>query len=108
MSSCNIYIDQINWTFLCSCQNTVIDPKNELTYTMWRDVPVPFFMSVYFFHVLNPAEILKGEKPMVEQRGPYVYRYVWPQLEQAEASETLIWTAAEGHYFKILIEAVQV
>uniref|UniRef100_A0A4W6F2A6 Scavenger receptor class B member 1 n=1 Tax=Lates calcarifer TaxID=8187 RepID=A0A4W6F2A6_LATCA len=55
-------------------KNTVIDPKNEMSYTMWKDIPVPFFMSVYFFNVLNPQEILKGEKPMVEQRGPYVYR----------------------------------
>ncbi|XP_067339666.1 scavenger receptor class B member 1 isoform X2 [Channa argus] len=55
-------------------KNTVIDPKNNLTYTMWKDVPVPFFMSVYFFNILNPKEILKGEKPVVEQRGPYVYK----------------------------------
>lgn len=55
-------------------KNTVIDPDNAMTYTMWKDVPVPFFMSVYFFNVLNPKEVLKGEKPMVEQRGPYVYR----------------------------------
>ncbi|XP_051267597.1 scavenger receptor class B member 1 isoform X1 [Dicentrarchus labrax] len=55
-------------------KNTVIDPKNEMSYTMWKDVPVPFYMSVYFFHVLNPKEILNGEKPMVEQKGPYVYR----------------------------------
>ncbi|XP_037609656.1 scavenger receptor class B member 1 isoform X2 [Sebastes umbrosus] len=55
-------------------KNTVIDPKNEMSYTMWKDVPVPFYMSVYFFNVLNPQEILKGEKPMVEQRGPFVYR----------------------------------
>ncbi|XP_047426294.1 scavenger receptor class B member 1 isoform X1 [Mugil cephalus] len=55
-------------------KNIVISPKNELSYTMWKDVPVPFFMSVYFFNVLNPQEILKGEKPMVEERGPYVYR----------------------------------
>lgn len=61
--------------FPLSRQNTVIDSKNEMTYTMWKDVPVPFFMSVYFFNVLNPKEILAGEKPMVEQRGPYVYRY---------------------------------
>uniref|UniRef100_A0AAQ4S9M6 Scavenger receptor class B member 1 n=1 Tax=Gasterosteus aculeatus aculeatus TaxID=481459 RepID=A0AAQ4S9M6_GASAC len=54
-------------------QNTVIDPKNEVSYTMWKDVPVPFFMSVYFFHVLNPKEVLAGETPMVEQRGPFVY-----------------------------------
>ncbi|XP_034997211.1 scavenger receptor class B member 1 isoform X1 [Hippoglossus stenolepis] len=55
-------------------KNTVIDPKNDLSYTMWKDIPVPFFMSVYFFNILNPKEMLKGEKPMVEQRGPYVYR----------------------------------
>uniref|UniRef100_A0A8D3A895 Scavenger receptor class B member 1 n=1 Tax=Scophthalmus maximus TaxID=52904 RepID=A0A8D3A895_SCOMX len=55
-------------------KNTVIDPQNDLSYTMWKDIPVPFFMSVYFFNVLNPKEVLKGEKPMVEQRGPYVYR----------------------------------
>ncbi|XP_054916696.1 scavenger receptor class B member 1 isoform X1 [Poeciliopsis prolifica] len=55
-------------------KNTIIDPKNDLSYTMWKDLPVPFFMSIYFFHVLNPEEILNGEKPMVEQRGPYVYR----------------------------------
>ncbi|XP_038589500.1 scavenger receptor class B member 1 isoform X1 [Micropterus salmoides] len=55
-------------------KNTVIDPDNDLTFTMWKDVPVPFFMSVYFFNILNPQEILAGEKPMVEQRGPYVYR----------------------------------
>lgn len=57
-----------------SCQNLVIDPENDMSYTMWKDVPVPFYMSVYFFNVLNPEEILNGEKPMVEQKGPYVYR----------------------------------
>ncbi|XP_055063624.2 scavenger receptor class B member 1 isoform X2 [Misgurnus anguillicaudatus] len=55
-------------------KNVQINPKNDLTYTMWKDIPVPFFMSVYFFNVLNPDEILKGEKPMLQQRGPYVYR----------------------------------
>lgn len=57
-------------------QNVEINPQNNLSYTMWKDIPVPFFMSVYFFNVLNPNEILTGEKPTVEQRGPYVYRYV--------------------------------
>uniref|UniRef100_UPI00398EC31D scavenger receptor class B member 1 isoform X2 n=1 Tax=Pristiophorus japonicus TaxID=55135 RepID=UPI00398EC31D len=51
-----------------------IDPDSGLSYTMWRDVPVPFYMSVYFFEVKNPQEILHGEKPVVGQRGPYVYR----------------------------------
>ncbi|XP_078083209.1 scavenger receptor class B member 1 isoform X2 [Mustelus asterias] len=51
-----------------------IDPASGLAYTMWRDVPVPFYMSVYFFEVKNPQEILRGERPVLEQRGPYVYR----------------------------------
>ncbi|XP_077593530.1 scavenger receptor class B member 1 isoform X2 [Stigmatopora nigra] len=55
-------------------KNTVIDPDNEMSYRIWKDMPVPFFMSVYFFNVLNPQEVLNGEKPMLEQRGPYVYR----------------------------------
>ncbi|KAM9840926.1 scavenger receptor class B member 1 isoform 2-T2 [Aulostomus maculatus] len=55
-------------------KNTVIDPKNEMSYTMWKDVPVPFYMSVYFYHIHNPQEVLRGEKPMLEQKGPYVYR----------------------------------
>ncbi|XP_051539823.1 scavenger receptor class B member 1-like isoform X1 [Myxocyprinus asiaticus] len=54
-------------------KNVKINPKNDLSYSMWKDIPVPFFMSVYFYHVVNPEEILNGEKPMVEQRGPYVY-----------------------------------
>ncbi|XP_036383261.1 scavenger receptor class B member 1-like [Megalops cyprinoides] len=54
--------------------NLEISPKNELFYTLWKDIPMPIFMSVYFFNVLNPNEVLQGEKPMVEQRGPYVYR----------------------------------
>lgn len=88
----------MNVSLFLSHQNTVIDPQNEMSYTMWRDVPVPFFMSVYFFHVLNPKEILSGEKPMLEQRGPYVYRY-----KKAQPLETLSSTTGFG----ILTETVQ-
>ncbi|XP_058850199.1 scavenger receptor class B member 1-like isoform X2 [Acipenser ruthenus] len=55
-------------------KNVQINPHSGMPYTMWKDVPVPFFMSVYFFEVLNSNEILQGEKPVVRQRGPYVYR----------------------------------
>uniref|UniRef100_A0A8C5KY81 Scavenger receptor class B member 1 n=1 Tax=Jaculus jaculus TaxID=51337 RepID=A0A8C5KY81_JACJA len=54
-------------------KNVRIDP-NSLSFSMWKEIPVPFYLSVYFFHVSNPDEILKGEKPQVEERGPYVYR----------------------------------
>ncbi|KAG8515000.1 Scavenger receptor class B member 1 [Galemys pyrenaicus] len=54
-------------------QNVRIDP-NSLSYNMWKEIPVPFYLSVYFFNVLNPSDVLEGGKPQVQERGPYVYR----------------------------------
>ncbi|XP_010133571.1 PREDICTED: scavenger receptor class B member 1, partial [Buceros rhinoceros silvestris] len=54
-------------------QNVRIDPSS-ISFNMWKDIPVPFYLSVYFFEVLNPKEVLQGLKPVVNQRGPYVYR----------------------------------
>ncbi|XP_007936301.1 scavenger receptor class B member 1 [Orycteropus afer afer] len=54
-------------------KNVRIDP-NSLSFNMWKEIPVPFYLSVHFFHVVNPEEILKGGKPQVQERGPYVYR----------------------------------
>ncbi|KAM5192063.1 scavenger receptor class B member 1 isoform 2-T2 [Mantella aurantiaca] len=55
-------------------KNVRIDPSSGFAYEMWRDLPVPFFMSIYLFEVVNHQEVLLGEKPRVEERGPYVYR----------------------------------
>ncbi|XP_032732383.1 scavenger receptor class B member 1 isoform X4 [Lontra canadensis] len=41
---------------------------------MWKEIPVPFYLSIYFFDIVNPDAILLGEKPQVRERGPYVYR----------------------------------
>lgn len=54
-------------------QNVRIDP-NSLSFSMWKEIPVPFYLSVYFFEVVNPDEVLQGGKPQVRERGPYVYR----------------------------------
>ncbi|XP_014718084.1 scavenger receptor class B member 1 isoform X3 [Equus asinus] len=54
-------------------KNVRIDPSS-LSFDMWKQIPVPFYLSVYFFHVLNPNEVLQGGKPQVQERGPYVYR----------------------------------
>ncbi|XP_078277952.1 scavenger receptor class B member 1-like [Rhinoraja longicauda] len=60
-------------------RNVQIDPGNSFAYSVWKDVPIPFYMSVYFFHIVNPDAIIRGEKPVVEQRGPYVYREYRPK-----------------------------
>ncbi|XP_077015685.1 scavenger receptor class B member 1 isoform X2 [Tamandua tetradactyla] len=54
-------------------KNVRIDPSS-LAFNMWKEIPVPFYLSVYFFDVVNPSEILKGGRPQVRERGPYVYR----------------------------------
>ncbi|XP_059532238.1 scavenger receptor class B member 1 isoform X1 [Myotis daubentonii] len=54
-------------------KNVRIDPSS-LTFDMWKEIPVPFYLSVYFFDVVNPNEVLQGQKPQVRERGPYVYR----------------------------------
>lgn len=54
-------------------KNVRIDPSS-LSFGMWKEIPVPFYLSVYFFEVVNPSEVLNGQKPVVRERGPYVYR----------------------------------
>ncbi|XP_070618217.1 scavenger receptor class B member 1 isoform X2 [Erythrolamprus reginae] len=54
-------------------KNTRIDPSSAM-YPIWKDLPVPFFISFYFMEVVNSKDILLGAKPIVSQRGPYVYR----------------------------------
>jgi len=56
-----------------SLQNVRIDPSS-ISFNMWRDIPVPFYLTVNLFEVQNPQEVLQGAKPKVNQRGPYVYR----------------------------------
>ncbi|XP_051017391.1 scavenger receptor class B member 1 isoform X2 [Acomys russatus] len=54
-------------------KNVRIDPSS-VAFGMWKEIPIPFYLSVHFFEVVNPNEILQGEKPIVRERGPYVYR----------------------------------
>ncbi|NXT05180.1 SCRB1 protein, partial [Prunella fulvescens] len=54
-------------------QNVRIDPSS-ISFQMWKDIPVPFYLSLHFFEVLNPKQVLSGGKPVLRQRGPYVYR----------------------------------
>ncbi|XP_078479908.1 scavenger receptor class B member 1-like isoform X3 [Lampetra planeri] len=44
------------------------------TYDIWKDVPVEFHMSVYVWDITNPRQVVRGDKPKLVQRGPFVYR----------------------------------
>ncbi|KAI8483861.1 lipopolysaccharide transport [Branchiostoma belcheri] len=61
----NLLHDQIK-------KNEVIK-KGSYLYDQWSDIPVPIFMQFWVWDLLNPEEVLKGEKPAVIQKGPYTY-----------------------------------
>ncbi|CAN7943918.1 unnamed protein product, partial [Ixodes pacificus] len=45
----------------------------------WKDVGSSFDTSArfYFFNVTNSGQVAKGEKPQLQELGPYVYRVDW-------------------------------
>uniref|UniRef100_A0A8C2JHB8 Scavenger receptor class B, member 2c n=1 Tax=Cyprinus carpio TaxID=7962 RepID=A0A8C2JHB8_CYPCA len=50
-------------------------------FSVWRTPPPPVYMQFYFFNLTNPAEVLEGDKPFVQQIGPYTYREYRPKEE---------------------------
>ncbi|CAN8006194.1 unnamed protein product, partial [Ixodes hexagonus] len=49
------------------------------TFRAWKDVGSSFDTSArfYFFNVTNTNRVASGEKPQLQELGPYVYRVVW-------------------------------
>lgn len=51
---------------------------NSDEYVAWSDPTsddaVPIWYKVYVWNTTNPTEVLKGEKPILQEIGPYVYR----------------------------------
>lgn len=44
------------------------------TLEKWSNVKVPIYMSFHLFNITNPEQFAAGEKAVVKQAGPYVYR----------------------------------
>ncbi|KAB1255697.1 Scavenger receptor class B member 1 [Camelus dromedarius] len=55
-----------------SLLNVRIDP-NSISFNMWKEIPVPFYLSVYFFDIVNPSEILQGRKPQ---------EHIWEEADE--------------------------
>ncbi|XP_045463777.1 sensory neuron membrane protein 2-like [Harmonia axyridis] len=53
-------------------ESVVLKEKTE-QWDLFKEMPFPFTFKVYFFNVENPEGIMKGEKPIVSEKGPYVY-----------------------------------
>lgn len=40
---------------------------------LWSNFPIPLDFKIYLFNVTNPMEITAGEKPILEEVGPFFY-----------------------------------
>ncbi|CAF5134685.1 unnamed protein product, partial [Rotaria magnacalcarata] len=48
--------------------------QGTIIYNIWRNSPVPFYISIYVFDLANKADFLNGAKPNLIQHGPFVYK----------------------------------
>ncbi|KAG0724300.1 Scavenger receptor class B member 1 [Chionoecetes opilio] len=47
--------------------------NNSDMYKKWKDPPIVPHLQVYFFNVTNKEEFLEGDKPVLQEVGPYCY-----------------------------------
>lgn len=60
-------------------------------YENWLVPTVPIYFNVYLFNVTNPTEVLAGERPRLQEVGPYVYR------ERRERFDVQFGDGSEAH-----------
>jgi len=62
------------------------------SYSIWKEMPLPFYMSIYFFNITNWEDIknrVPGVKPNLVQVGPYVWR-------QYQVMDDILWSDGKG------------
>ncbi|GAB6025711.1 scavenger receptor class B, member [Chamberlinius hualienensis] len=58
-----------------------LEPSSQL-YPMWKEPPLPIYISVYLFNITNRNEFpWNRSKPSVQQVGPYVFREHWNRTD---------------------------
>lgn len=58
------------------CFKNVILYEGSEQLERFTDVPQPLHFKVYLFNVTNADRVQNGEIPIVQEIGPYVYRFV--------------------------------
>ncbi|CAH0560925.1 unnamed protein product [Brassicogethes aeneus] len=51
---------------------TALRKRNEVR-DVYTKLPFPLDFRVNFFNISNPADVMKGAKPMLKEVGPYCY-----------------------------------
>ena len=51
--------------------------EGSAAYNAFVETPIPTMTKFYFFDILNPRRIMeRDEKPSLEERGPYTFRWM--------------------------------
>jgi len=67
-----VFPDLLRWMIK---KQSIIKPATQ-TFDNWKSPPVPSYMNMMIFTYTNPDGIVKGEKPIVKEMGPYSYREI--------------------------------
>nr|XP_003477701.1 lysosome membrane protein 2 [Cavia porcellus] len=71
----NVIVNIVNKGSHQQKPNVVLRNGTEVFHS-WESPPLPVYTQFYFFNVTNPEEILRGERPLLEEVGPYTYREI--------------------------------
>ena len=47
---------------------------NSQNYDQWKNPTVPIYLSFYMLSIVNPVEVMAGQPPFMQEKGPYSYR----------------------------------
>ncbi|RWS26847.1 Protein croquemort-like protein, partial [Leptotrombidium deliense] len=65
----------------------LLNTSESKTFANWRIIPYKITNAVYLYNVTNPAEVEKGQTPIFQELGPYVFR-------EKRVKENVKWLAA--------------
>ncbi|XP_042228429.1 lysosome membrane protein 2-like [Homarus americanus] len=68
-------------------------------YQTWKHPPVVPHLRIYFFNVTNKEEFLSGEKPVLQEVGPYCYREHWEKVNVAFHDNGTVSYETQKHYY---------
>lgn len=68
-------VPHIIFIYACILQSVRLERGTD-QFNRWEELPFPLHFKVYAFHVVNPDAILEGARPIVQEVGPFVYKYV--------------------------------
>ncbi|OXA64156.1 Scavenger receptor class B member 1 [Folsomia candida] len=75
--------------------------NNTDAWRSWQDSPSPYYLRVYFFHLQNPEDVAKGQKPKLMEKGPYVYMETrWKEdITYDKGNDTLLYKQMRKYAF---------